>query len=67
MPRKVPKPLMNKNRATENRKNYPRARDASRSRSRSGVRKNTAQRLGLHVMPMISMKLKGRGYDRPMH
>ena len=38
MPRKVPKPLTNKNRATENRKNYLRAKDASRSRSR--VRKN---------------------------
>ena len=34
MPRKVPKPLTNKNRATENRKNYLRARNASRSRSR---------------------------------
>ena len=31
MPRKVPKPLTNKNRATENRKNYLRARYASRS------------------------------------
>ena len=39
MPRKVSKPLTNKNRATENRKNYLRARDASKSRSR--VRKNS--------------------------
>ena len=38
MPRKVRRPLTNKNRETENRKNYLRARDASRSRSR--VRKN---------------------------
>ena len=38
MPRKVRKPLTNKNRETENRKNYLRARDASRSRSK--VRKN---------------------------
>ena len=38
MPRKVPKHLTNKNIATENRNNYLRARDASRSRSR--VRKN---------------------------
>ena len=40
MPRKVPTPLTNKNRATENRKNYLRARGASRSRSRSRVWKN---------------------------
>ena len=38
MPRKVPKTLTNNNRAAENRNNYLRARDASRSRSR--VRKN---------------------------
>ena len=38
MPLKVRKPLTNKNRETENRNNYQRARDASRSRSR--VRKN---------------------------
>ena len=38
MPRKVLKTLTNKNRATENRKNYLRAKNASRSRSR--VRKN---------------------------
>ena len=34
MPRKVRKPLTNKNRETDNRKNYLRVRDASRSRSR---------------------------------
>ena len=38
MPRKVRKPLTSKNRETDKRKNYLRARDASRSRS--GVRKN---------------------------
>ena len=38
MPRKVLKTLTNNNRAAENRNNYLRARDASRSRSR--VRKN---------------------------
>ena len=35
MPRKVPKPLTNKNRASENRKNYLRAWDASTGLARN--------------------------------